>query len=374
MRLTWFLLSQSSVPGIIVKSDVNGIGNVTVPDDFKKQVFKDFFALLEDTSLNTGIQEKSIDLQLNKVALFPFPIMLSGETGVGKTYTAELIHKKSERKGKFISLNCGAIPQELIESELFGIGSNVATGVNKSNGAFRDAHEGTLFLDEIAELPILQQQKLLKAIGEKKITPMGSTTAIDVDLLIITGTNRNIGELVTKGLFRQDLYFRLNITEITLPPLRDEKERIIPLAHVILNDINNHLKSRFLTKNEYTPKKIHPDSESILINHYWKGNIRELENVLKRTIINMNLEEENIKPEHLIFTNTIPSSLDNNILIANTLINNMKENNLPLSYYLNEIKNNIIKICLDNKMTQNDIGTLLKMDQSTVNKQINKRN
>jgi transcriptional regulator with PAS, ATPase and Fis domain len=187
-----------------------------------------------------------------------------GETGVGKEHVAQLIHDSSRRRDRpFVTINCAAIPAELLEAELFGIGRGVATGVVERPGKFREAHGGTLLLDEVGELPLLLQAKLLRALEEKKVQPVGGQAAA-VDLRIVAATNARLEEVARGGGFRLDLYYRLAGFVVEVPPLRDRAEDI-PL-----------LFDAFLREVVAPPPRLTPRALAALVRHRWPGNVREL--------------------------------------------------------------------------------------------------
>ncbi len=216
-----------------------------------------------------------IDLS-SRVAEEETAVMINGESGTGKDLLARFIHSSSARyKNRFVPVNCAAIPQGLIESELFGHEKGAFTGADKrKSGKFETASGGTLFMDEVGDLPLEAQAKLLRVLQEKKIQRVGGNKEIPVDVRIICATNQNLEELVEEGKFRPDLFYRINVFPIELPPLRKRAEDIIPLAH-------HFLKS--LSKGSNI--KITEDAERILKRYNWPGNIRELHNVLERACI-----------------------------------------------------------------------------------------
>lgn len=207
-------------------------------------------------------------------------IMLLGETGVGKEEVAKFIHKESRRAktGQFIKINCGAIPHNLIESELFGYEKGAFTGANREGklGLFEVAEGGTLFLDEIAELPLEMQVKLLRALQEKEIKRVGGVKPIKIDVRILAATNQNLEELVRENRFREDLYYRLNVIPIYIPPLRQRKEDIFALAFHFLNKFNEEYQWN---------KSFSPEILNCFYNYNWPGNVRELKNVIERIIV-----------------------------------------------------------------------------------------
>ncbi|RFU70917.1 PAS domain S-box protein [Peribacillus saganii] len=215
----------------------------------------------------------------DKVAKTDAKILLQGETGVGKSLIAKYIHSRSLRSnGTFMEINCGAIPEHLVEAELFGYEPGSFTGALKQGkkGIFEEANGGTLFLDEIADLPLHLQVKLLKAVEENRFMRVGGTETVQVDVRIITATHRNLKNLVNEGRFREDLYYRLNIVTFEVPPLRDRREEIMPLLEMYLN--------RYNTKYE-EDKKITPECYEWLTNYGWPGNIRELANLVERLVV-----------------------------------------------------------------------------------------
>ena len=218
-------------------------------------------------------------------------ILISGESGTGKGIIAKLIHENGSTKGQpFVVINCGAIPDNLLESELFGYESGSFTGSRKEGkkGLFEVAQNGTVFLDEISELPLLLQVKILQVIQDKTIQKVGGVEPIPVNVRIISATNRNLAKQVQEGKFREDLFYRLNVVPINIPPLRERPEDIVPLIRHFLQ-INNE---KF---NEL--KTIDSNSMTILMKYPWPGNVRELENILERLVITT--KNDAIIPENL---------------------------------------------------------------------------
>lgn len=206
-------------------------------------------------------------------------IMITGETGVGKGVLAQYIHETSNRsKGKMVEINCGAIPEKLLESELFGYESGAFTGADKKGkpGLIEVADKGTLFLDEVSELPFHLQVKLLNFLQKRKITRVGGTVPIEVDVRIISASNRPLPKLVSEGVFRSDLYYRLNVVPIEIPPLRERREDIIPTAlHFIQKYGDKYGKDINLTE----------EFQNLLLRMEWLGNTRELENYIERSVV-----------------------------------------------------------------------------------------
>ena len=208
------------------------------------------------------------------------PVMILGETGVGKEVVAGAIHNASQRReGPFIKVNCGAIPEHLIDSELFGHEKGAFTGALKSHrGRFERASGGTLFLDEVGELPLAAQVRLLRVLQNQELERVGGTEPIPVDVRVISATHRNLEEMVSQGLFRQDLWFRLNVFPIAIPPLRDRREDIFDLAHHFVIETLSNL-------GRHTHQEITKAGLQRLITYLWPGNVRELQNVVERELI-----------------------------------------------------------------------------------------
>ncbi len=212
------------------------------------------------------------------VAKRPVNTLLLGETGTGKEKFAKFIHFNSKRyKGPFVAVNCSAIPDALFESEMFGIEKGVATGVMQKKGLFEEAHGGTLFLDEIADLPLAHQAKLLRALEEQEITRVGSAKPIPVDIKIISAANANLEEAVAQKKFRMDLFYRLNVAEIHIPPLRERGEDILMLASHFLKNHCLQMKHQNLV--------LQPEAKQALMQYAWPGNVRELNNEMERVVV-----------------------------------------------------------------------------------------
>ncbi len=231
-------------------------------------------------------------LQLVKrLAEIDSTVLITGESGVGKGVIARLLHENGNRSEKaFIKVNCGAIPENLMESELFGYESGAFTGSRSEgkSGLFEAADEGIIFLDEISELPLNLQVKLLQVLQDKEVTRVGGVTAIPVNVRIISATNKDLYSLVRSGEFREDLYYRLNVVPIYVPPLRDRVKDIIPLINHFLNENNKEMNDH---------KHIAPETIAILSEYSWPGNVRELQNILERLMITT--RKNNIEPEDL---------------------------------------------------------------------------
>ena len=215
----------------------------------------------------------------NRLADVDSTVLITGESGVGKGVIAKLLHENGNRRSHpYVKVNCGAIPENLIESELFGYESGAFTGSRKDGkkGLFETAEKGTIFLDEISELPLNLQVKLLQVIQEREITRVGGVESIPIDVRIISATNKDLMILVHEGKFREDLYYRLNVVPISIPPLRERPEDIIPMIRIFLNQNNKKMKEH---------KEIDSKTIAILIKYAWPGNVRELQNIIERLMI-----------------------------------------------------------------------------------------
>lgn len=206
-------------------------------------------------------------------------VLILGETGTGKEVISELIVNTSPRKDKpYLQINCGAIPENLIESELFGYEKGAFTGADAKGrkGLFEAANGGTVFLDEIGDLPLHMQVKLLRVLQQKRIVRIGGTETVNLDVRIIAATNKDLKQMVKEGRFREDLYYRLNVVPIEIPPLRDRKEDILPLVNHFLTVAN---------RKYHTNKSIYSDTIDVLESYSWPGNVRELENLMENLVI-----------------------------------------------------------------------------------------
>ena len=229
--------------------------------------------------------------QIDQCAPTDLAVLLEGETGTGKELVARAIHESSRRSaGSFVALNCAAIPHDLLEAQLFGHRRGAFTGATSDvQGFFEVASGGTLFLDEIGELPLGMQPKILRAIQEGSITPVGETTSVDIDVRVIAATNRDLREAARQGLFREDLYYRLEAFPIEIPTLRVRRDDIQVLAETFVTD--------FCRRNGKRPLSIHDEAVRTLESYPWPGNIRELQNEVSRAAAVA--EESEILVEHL---------------------------------------------------------------------------
>jgi len=241
--------------------------------------------------LGESAATQTLRKQISKLARSQAPVFIQGESGSGKELAAHSIHDQGMRSDQpFIAINCGAIPAELMESEFFGHKKGSFTGASTDKqGLFKAADKGTLFLDEVADLPLSMQVKLLRAIQEKTIRPVGSNQEEPVDIRVLSASHKNLSELVNSGKFREDLFYRINVIELNIPSLRERQEDIIPLAE--------HLLKRFSDKQHESLLALSDEASNHLNNYHFPGNIRELENILERAIALT--DSEIIEPEDL---------------------------------------------------------------------------
>ena len=230
---------------------------------------------------------------IERVAKSDARVLITGENGTGKELAARELHSKSERRDKpFIEVNCAAIPNELIESELFGHEKGAFTGANQQRiGKFEAANKGTLFLDEIGDMSLQAQAKVLRAIEDGKIERVGGNKKISVDVRIVAATNKDLEKEIEEGNFREDLFHRLNVIPITIPPLRERKEDIVELV--------NHFAKIICDKNKFAKITFEKDALELLKSNNWSGNIRELKNIVERIIIMVtkeNISADDISP------------------------------------------------------------------------------
>jgi DNA-binding NtrC family response regulator len=244
--------------------------------------------------VGTSQQMREIFSLIQQIAPSSASVLITGESGTGKELVAGAIHKLSPRASRpFVALNCAALPESLIESELFGHEKGAFTGaVGRRAGCFEQAHQGTLFLDEIGDMPLAMQPRLLRALQEATIRRLGATSEVAVDVRVLAATNKSLPELIQSKLFREDLFYRLNVFQIAIPPLRERKDDILALADAIIRDLN--------TKYDYRVTDIHPAALERLHDYSWPGNVRELRNVLERALITA--REGTLLPAHLART------------------------------------------------------------------------
>ena len=279
-------------------------------------------------------------------------VLITGESGVGKGVLAKFIHRNSYRRANsFVQINCGAIPENLLESELFGYERGAFTGADKygKRGLIELADKGTLFLDEIGELPLMLQVKLLNFLQDRKIIRVGGTREIPIDTRVIAATNKELMRLVYEGKFRDDLFYRLNVVPLKIPPLRERKEDIIPAAKYFAN----HFSEKYHKKFELNETFLEP-----LINQEWKGNMRELENYIERMIVMA--ESENILSS-LIAEEKEALSMDNSA-----------ENQMSLQYRLEKYEAEIVREAYRKYPNTYKVAEVLGISQPSASRKVKK--
>ncbi|QSX34318.1 sigma 54-interacting transcriptional regulator [Shewanella avicenniae] len=267
-------ISGSEIDSTLVNS------NSVLPNLFQQVEFPfSASSLKADQMVSSSNLMHEVTLLADRVSAVTTSVLITGESGVGKEVLVRHIHEQSARKDKpFVAINCGALTETVIESELFGYVKGAFTGADQDKaGLIESAHGGTLFLDEVGELPLTTQVKLLRVIQENEVRRIGETKTRQVDVRLISATNVNLVDAVAKGVFRQDLYYRLNVIEIALPPLRSRTEDILPLCRYYLSKFNE-LFSRDIVS-------LSPDCVDLLLNYNWPGNVRELVNAMEYAVV-----------------------------------------------------------------------------------------
>lgn len=301
---------------------------------------------------------------ISRIAPSPSSVMVVGESGTGKEVVARAIHKLSGRRNKpFIAINCAAIPEQLLESELFGYVKGAFTGAsaNGKTGLIQAANTGTLFLDEIGDMPLMLQAKLLRAIEAREILAIGASSPIQVDIRIISATNQNLAQFIAEGKFREDLFYRLNVIPITLPPLRERQEDIELLVHYFL-----HLHTRRLGS---VYPGIAPDVVEILRKHRWPGNLRELSNLMEYLV--------NVVPSGEVIDSTLlPPNLLNNGTTEQSDVTEVSEAHLSLDdaggTALEEMEKQMIREALSRHNSKKQVADELGIGIATLYRKIKK--
>jgi len=360
----------TALNGIILKAEK--AAEVTEQIDQLKEELQDQYSFGRSIIGNSQPMQE-VYKTLGRVAGSDVTILVAGESGTGKELIARAIHINSPRLGKpFIALNCAAIPHDLLESELFGHERGAFTGATeRKSGKFEQADQGTLFLDEIGDMPLELQAKLLRVLQEKEITRTGGSQTIQVDVRIVAATNQNLIELVKKKLFREDLYYRLNVVPINLPALRDRCDDIPMLAEFFLQRAQQDLGIDNM--------ECSPEAFELLKSHEWPGNVRELENVIKRAAL--------LSPNHILTPSDFPglcggeetvSSQDESLeaLVVRKLQNslaqmNLQEMNNLYEMVLHQVERPLINIVLA-KTRGNQVRTaeILGINRNTLRKKI----
>lgn len=293
--------------------------------------------------LGNSAQIRTLRKQAHKLARSQAPVFIQGESGSGKELVARTIHLQGPRfDGPFIAVNCGAIPSELMESEFFGHKKGSFTGATDNKpGLFQSASGGTLFLDEIADLPLTMQVKLLRAIQEKAVRPVGDSREIPVDIRVLSATHKDLPALVHSGLFRQDLFYRINVIEIRVPPLRDRRDDIALLAR--------HILQRIAGEYECAPITLTTAAVNHLQSYHFPGNVRELENILERAFTLCDTDTIDAGDFQLGNASAAPDPNPPGTVLANTADSNLElpEQDMDLEGYLETIERKAIEQALD---------------------------
>ena len=304
-----------------------------------------------DLFFGTSPQMEEILKLLERIIPTKAPVLILGESGTGKGLLAEFIHYNSPRKDKpFISINCSAIPETLLESELFGYKKGAFTGaISDKKGLIELAHGGTLFLEEIGDMPLNLQAKLLKFLESGEFIPLGDTVKRQVDVRILAATNKNIEELVKEGKFREDLYFRLNVIEVKLPPLRERKEDIPALIYFFIE--------KFSKEHSKEIKGVTNEALVLLMNYHWPGNIRELKNIIERAVI--------LTTGSYITVNELPERIKG--------MNRVEERRKTLKESLEEFEKNLLLNALkEHSFDKEKTAEALGIDLATLYRKIKK--
>ena len=288
--------------------------------------------------------------RLPQVARSDATVLISGESGTGKEVLARTIHVNSPRAGAlFVPVNCGALPEGLLESELFGHMRGSFTGaIRDKRGLMQEAHGGTLFLDELSEMPLSIQVKLLRALQEKRVRPVGDNREISVDARVICATNQDLASQVREGAFREDLYYRINVIHLHLPPLRERQEDIPDLAREFV--------TKACTRLGTPVKDLHRDAVTVLTSYSWPGNIRELENVMERAVA--------MEPSSLITLSALPRTLFSagGSIQQDALGLSLPEEGLDIEAHLEAIRRNLMLQAFERcRGVQKDAARLLGM-------------
>jgi DNA-binding NtrC family response regulator len=288
-------------------------------------------------------------------------VLIRGETGTGKEVVARLIHGASMRRsGPFVAVNVATIPEPLAESELFGHVRGAFTGADKSRtGRFVSAHRGTLFLDEIGEMPRAVQVKLLRALQEREVTPVGGTESVPIDVRVIAATHRNLEAMIVEGTFREDLFYRLDVVPIEIPPLRERRLDIPALAEHFRQEIN--------AREGRSVPGFALDVMQRLCAHDWPGNVRELENLVERLVV--------VAGTRMVVMEDLPSSMRTNVVDLETAMLDLPESGVDLRVFLTQLEERLITQALERTGgNKNRAAELLGLNRTTLVEKLRRRN
>lgn len=317
------------------------------------------YQLLTDGIVAESMAMRKIIELITRIAKVDSVVLLQGESGTGKEVLARLIHKMSDRSHKpFVSINCAAIPESLLESELFGYEKGAFSGALKDGkpGLFETANGGTVFLDEISEMPLNLQAKLLRFLQDQELYRLGGVRPISLDIRIIAATNKNLEHLVKQGSFREDLFYRLDVVPIHLPPLRERREDIFPLAWRFLQHFNQRYKQN---------KTLSETLINALEAYDWPGNVRELKNIIERLVVtsDSNILRAEDLPRDIITVNNVEST--NTILLPKGKIPSLKKTK-------EDAEKTLLMEAFSRGKTTREIGSILGVHHTTVVRKLRK--
>ncbi|WP_203364513.1 sigma 54-interacting transcriptional regulator [Bacillus sp. REN10] len=338
-----------------LKSELKEIKKIS--EQYKKELdsFKNQDRTMKKLMYRSPKMEKIVT-QVKKIAEFSSTVLITGESGSGKEVIAQAIHQLGRRSHKpFLKLNCGAIPENLLESELFGYAKGAFTGADKEgkDGYFKMANEGVLFLDEIGEMPLHLQVKLLRVLQEQEVIPVGSTVAEKVDVQIIAATNKKLEKMVEQGTFREDLFYRLNVIPVHIPPLRERTEDISVLAFHFLQQLNDKYNKHF---------HLTPDAVNVLEFYSWPGNVRELQNIIERLVVSA--DESAIDAEFVSQFLSLGYDFKKSKPIITRVI--------PLQEALDDVEEQLITLAMKQYKTTTKAAKALGVSQSSVSRKYQK--
>jgi two-component system response regulator PilR (NtrC family) len=312
---------------------------------------------------------------INKVSKSNSTVLILGESGTGKELVARAIHKASGRTGKLVPVNCGAIPEEILESELFGHEKGAFTGaIQNKIGRFQLADSGTIFLDEIGEMSPKLQVKLLRVLQERTVEPVGSTKSVEVNVRVIAATNKDLREEVKRGRFREDLYYRLQVVPVELPALRERDNDVSLLSRYFLE--------RTASQNGQEPIKIPTEVMEKLSAYSWPGNIRELENLMERLAILSDGPELSLNdlPEYFFDENSqrpiqhVKNTIDTNSVFVDSVSTDIPEEGIDFNELVNRFENSLIAQALDKTAgNKKAAAKLLGLNRTTLVEKIKKK-
>jgi two-component system response regulator HydG len=280
-----FIAKPVTDPELVTLAVGRAVEHYRLRTELKRLRIEVAASALPSSIVGSSAAMRRVDEVVGRVAVGDATVLIHGETGTGKELVARRIHAVSSRKdGPFVAVNCAAIPSTLLESELFGHARGAFTDAKAPRaGLFVQAHRGTLFLDEIGEMPLEMQVKLLRALQERKVRPVGSDSEVAFDARIVTATNRDLEEEIEQKRFREDLFFRINVVRIRVPPLRERASDVLELAH--------HFLARHVQRNGKGPRGIATEAARKMTAYNWPGNVRELENCMERAVAFARFEE-----------------------------------------------------------------------------------